>query len=115
MMKIDEIIDDIVFISFREPESLKDIGLTLKSGNFLVKGFDQFGVWLSHPGLFFVNETDDDGKPIPPKKQSRQQIEANFLVRWENIITIMHFPGREGYDFPNEFEKDFGFEIKAKK
>ncbi len=115
MMRIDEIIDDVVFISFREPETLKDIGLTVKSGNFLVNGFDQFGLWLSHPGLYIVEETDEKGKPIPTEKQNRQQITANFLLRWEKIETIMHFPGREGYDFPNEFEKDFGFEIKSKR
>ena len=27
----------------------------------------------------------------------------------------MHYPGREGFDFPSEFEKKFGFELKSNK
>ena len=113
MMKLDEIIGDLVFISFRDAERLVEIGITQKNGNFLVRGFDQFGVWLSHPGLFLVTDTDEEGRPIPPAKQNREQIESNFLVTWDNIQTIMHFPDRDGYDFPNEFNKNFGFVVKG--
>ncbi len=112
-MKIDDIIGDIVYIAFRDPERLVSIGITEKSGNYLVNGFDQFGIWLSHPGLFLVTDTDESGKPIPPAKQHRERIEANFLATWDNIITMMHYPDREGYDFPNEFNKNFGFIIKG--
>ncbi len=41
-------------------------------------------------------------------------IAANFLITWDNILTIMHYPDRKGYDFPSEFEKSIGFEIPEK-
>jgi len=113
MMKIDKIIGDVILVTFRDPERLKDVGLNVKTGNFMVNGFDQFGLWLAHPGMFLIEETDKSGKPLPPAKQKREQIEANFLVTWDNIQTMVHFPDREGYDFPDEFDKSMGFEIKG--
>ena len=111
MIKIDDIVGDVVYIAFREPERLKEIGIAVPGGNFLVKGFDQYGLWINHPGLFMISELDKNGKPIPPSKQKKEQVEANFLVTWDNILTIMHYPDREGFDFPSEFNKSFGFDI----
>ena len=39
----------------------------------------------------------------------KENIDAVFLAGWDNIETIMHYPNRENYDFPNEFDKDIGF------
>ena len=31
---------------------------------------------------------------------------------WNQIKTIMHYPDREGYDLPSEFDKNIGFNNK---
>ena len=81
----------------------------------MVKGFDNVGIWVEHPNLEIVHSEDKFGKPVPEKDMIREQIDANFLITWDNIKTIMHYPGREGYDFPSEFDKNIGFIIKKKK
>ncbi len=115
MMKLDEIIGDVVFIAFREGERYSSIGMAENKGHFLIKGFDEFGIWVSHPGLVIVTTDAADSKPIPPDKIKKEVIAANFLITWDNILTIMHYPDRKGYDFPSEFEKSIGFEIPEKR
>ena len=44
------------------------------------------------------------------KKQSFQNVEASILIPWGFIASIVHFPNVEGFDFPNPFEKNIGFE-----
>ena len=57
------------------------------------------------------NETikDKAGNPLPVSKHTKENIAADFIVTWNNVNTIMHYPEREGFDFPNEFNKNFGF------
>ena len=98
MFKIDDAIGDIVFISFRNYEELKDFGIDTSAGHYLVRGIDQLGLWLKHPGLIFTH-----------KNKKEEEVDANFLVRWDNINSIMHYPDRDGYDFPSEFTIDVGF------
>ena len=100
MFKTENIIGDIVFISFINVEDFKYIGIS-KSGHFLVKGFDQLGVWVLHPGLITKND-----------KIEKHIKEATFLIMWNQIATIMHYPNRDGYDFPSEFDKQIGFSNK---
>jgi len=114
-MKLDEIIGDVVFIAFREVERYAPIGLSENKGHFLIKGFDEFGIWVAHPGLVVVVTEGSDGKPIPPDQLKKEVINANFLVTWDNILTIMHYPDREGFDYPSEFERNIGFEIQVSK
>ena len=109
MFKSEDIIGDIVFISFNNPESFKDIGLSIEGGHFLVKGHDHLGLWLQHPGIVIKKSEDKDGKPLPTDLQSEKRIDGVFLVMWNQINTIMHYPDREGYDFPSEFDKNIGF------
>ena len=97
MFKTDDIIGDIVFVSLADESFLNEIGIT-KSGHFLVKGFDHLGLWLQHPGI-----TTDNQEITSYIK------EGVFLVMWNQISTIMHYPNREGYDFPSEFDKEIGF------
>ena len=108
MFKTEDIIGDIVFISFTNIDEFSDIGIK-KSGHFLIKGFDQLGLWLEHPGVVIAKTEDNSGKPIPNEQIKKEQIDANFLVTWDNINTIMHYPNREGYDFPSEFDIEIGF------
>ena len=113
MFKSEDIIGDIVFLSFNNPDFLKDIGIRVSSGHFLVKGHDHLGLWLQHPGITIKQATDQDGKPIPLNLQKENKIDGVFLVMWNQINTIMHYPDRDGYDFPSEFDKNIGFKNKG--
>jgi len=97
MFKTDDIIGDIVFVSLVNENFLNEIGI-VKSGHFLVKGFDHLGLWLQHPGITTKNQ-----------EITSYIKEGVFLVMWNQINTIMHYPNREGYDFPSEFDKEIGF------
>ena len=109
MFKIEDTIGDVILISFKNYEDLKDFGITAPAAHYLVKGIDQVGLWLEHPGIILSKTEDKDGKPIPEDDIVREKVEANFLVRWDNIKSVMHYPDREGYDFPSEFSIDVGF------
>ena len=109
MIKLDEIIGDIIFISFSNLDRFKDIGITKSSGHYLLKGYDQMGLWLEHPGLVIISSEDGTGNPLPVTKHTKENIAADFIVTWDNVNTILHYPEREGFDFPNEFNKNFGF------
>ena len=42
-------------------------------------------------------------------REKVDKIDGVFLVSWNFINTIMHYPDRDGYDFPSEFDKEVGF------
>ena len=115
MFNNEQIIGDIVFISFNDSKRYNDIGLSSAYGHFLVLGYDNIGLWVSHPGLFISHFEDEKGKPLPDIKKYKEQIKSSFLVTWGNIKTIMHYPDRDGYDFPSEFQKNIGFKFKKSK
>ena len=112
MINLENIIGDIIFISFGNIERFKYIGITEPSGHFLLKGYDQMGLWLEHPGLVFIRDEDDGGNPLPVSKHKKENIPAYFIVTWDNVSTIMHYPEREGFDFPSEFDINIGFKFK---
>ena len=109
MFKTEDIIGDVVFISFRSNERLRDIGISDNKGHFLVKGIDHLGIWVMHPGLVSITSEDRTGKPLPQNKIKKEDIPANFLITWDNINTLMHYPDRDGFDFPSEFDIEIGF------
>ena len=111
MFTTEDIIGDIVFISFRDSDRYKDLGITEASGHFHVKGYDGFGIWVSHPGLVVVHSSKDKSND----DVKNEEIDANFMISWDNVKTIMHYPEREGYDFPSEFDRNIGFKIKGAK
>ena len=112
MIKLDKIIGDIIFISFGNLERFIDIGITQSSGHYLLKGYDQMGLWLEHPGLVIISSEDGTGNPLPVSKHTEENIAADFIVTWDNVNTILHYPEREGFDFPNEFNKKIGFRFE---
>ena len=114
MFNSEDIIGDIVFISFNNQETLKDIGINTSGGHFLVKGYDHLGLWLLHPGISIKKTLDKDGRPLPIDLHKEDKIDGVFLVMWNSINTIMHYPDREGYDFPSEFDKNIGFKNKRR-
>ena len=86
MIRLDELIGDIVFVSFSNYERYKDIGIDKPTGHFLLKGYDQLGIWLEHPGIVIIHGNDKSGKPLPLKKQNRENIAANFIVTFSNKL-----------------------------
>ena len=54
MFKIEDIIGDIVFISFRDYSKLADFGIASQSGHYLVKGYDHIGICLAHPSIILL-------------------------------------------------------------
>ena len=63
-----------------------------------------------------IHAKDESGTPLPVKKHTRENIDANFVVTWDNVNTIMHYPNREGFDFPSEFKKmKLGFSVDNEK
>ena len=107
-------IGDIIFISFGDIERFKDIGISKPNGHFLLKGYDQMGLWLQHPGIILINNEDKSGNPLPVAEHINENIAADFIVTWDNVNTIMHYPDREGFDFPSEFDKKIGFGLDYK-
>ena len=110
MFKTEDIVGDVIFISFIDSERYSEIGVKTEGSHFLVKGFDQVGIWVAHPSLAEKSPLEDsNGKPLPTDKIITIKLEANFLITWDNIKTIMHYPGRVGFDFPSEFKRHIGF------
>jgi len=114
MFKVDDIIGDVVFFSFKDNERLAQLGINSNTAHFLVKGYDHLGIWVEHPGLVFTYSEDKNGKPLPENKVKKESIDANFLITWDMINTIMHYPNREGFDFPSEFDRNIGFKKDSK-
>ena len=114
MMQIEHIVGDVVCMVLRDPDSLQEININDKVNYFKVRGFDKMGIWVEHPDLVIVKMEDENGKPVPPKKRTSERLDASVLITWGNIQSIMHYPNREGYDFPSEFEREVGFKIKTK-
>ena len=112
MFTVENIIGDIVYLSFRDTSFLSKLAIPEQVNHFKIIGQDQLGLWIEHPKLTFRYTTDRSGKPIPEDQQKTKEVEAVFLVSWGNIDTIMHYPNREGYDFPSEFDTDIGFKYE---
>ena len=112
MVKIDDLIGDVIFISFRDRDRMKDIGIKETSGHYLLAGYDQLGLWLDHPGITIQHMEDEKGNPLPAAKQYHEEIDAIFMVHWDNVSSMMYYPNRKGFDFPDQFKKKIGFRFK---
>ena len=102
MMKIEEVVGDLILLVLDNHEPLKKIGIDQDKIFVHVKGYDENGMWIHHPGFQVPNITGDGSKE--PKK-----LEASILIPWVFIVSIAHFPGAEGFDFPSPFEQHIGF------
>ena len=57
-----------------------------------------------------ITSEDEHGKPLPADKHTKDEIEATFFVPWHQVKTMMHYPDREGFDFPKDlFKNKIGF------
>ena len=96
-----EIVGDIVQVVLTDTDGLEPLGLTSRTPYLKVVGMDDLGLWVEHPQYVILQTNDENGRPLPEDKQIKTHLEANFLLRWEKIGTLVHFPNREGFDFPN--------------
>ena len=102
MMKIEEVVGDLILLVLDNHEPLKKIGIDQDKIFVHVKGYDENGMWIHHPGFQVPNITGDGSKDTT-------KLEASILIPWVFIVSIAHFPGAEGFDFPSPFEQHIGF------
>ena len=102
MMKIEKVVGDLILLVLDNHEPLKKIGIDQDKIFVKVEGYDENGMWIHHPG-FQVPNFDNCNK------QKTKKIEASILIPWVFIVSIAHFPGAEGFDFPSPFEQHIGF------
>lgn len=112
MMKIEDIINDVVLIVVENAEGLATAGIDQDRFYAKVIGYDEFGLWVEHPNFEVVISEDSEGKPLPPEKVTREKFCASVQIQWRNISTLVHFPYREGFDFPSPFDRSIGFNAK---
>lgn len=112
MMKIEDIINDVVLIVVEDAKGLNTAGIDQEKFYAKVIGYDEFGLWVEHPSFEVVISEDSEGKPLPPEKVTREKFCASVQVQWRNISTLVHFPNREGFDFPSPFDLQIGFNPK---
>ncbi|MFC1480647.1 hypothetical protein ACFL6E_00150 [Candidatus Neomarinimicrobiota bacterium] len=109
VMTTSEIVGDLVQVFLQDEKGLAHLGIDKNVAFLKIVGMDEFGIWVAHPSYVIKKINDSSGKPLPAAKQEQQQIVANFLVRWDQISSIVHFPDREGFDFPNPYDVHIGF------
>ena len=102
MMKIEEVVGDLILLILDNHEPLKKIGIDQDKIFVQVKGYDENGMWIHHPG-FLVPDFKNE------KKGGTKKVEASILIPWVFIVSIAHFPGVEGFDFPSPFDQHIGF------
>ncbi len=112
-MTIADIVGDVVQLFLTDGDGLSQLGFSAPSLFLQVVGIDDVGLWVVHPSYVIVRANDEQGKPLPEDQRVQKRVEANFLIRWELIASIVHFPSRDGFDFPSPYEKHIGFVTPA--
>ena len=102
MMKIEEVVGDLILLILDNHEPLAKVGIDQDKIFVQVKGYDENGMWIHHPG-FQVPNFSKKGK------NNTKKIEASILIPWVFIVSIAHFPGADGFDFPSPFDQHIGF------
>ena len=102
MMKIEEIVGDIILIVLNNHDPLQKIGITQDRIFVQVKGYDENGIWIHHQGF-------NVPKPSKKGKEKTNKVDASILIPWTFIVSLVHFPGAEGFDLPSPFDLEIGF------
>ena len=102
MMKIEEVVGDLILLILDNHEPLAKVGIDQDKIFVKIKGYDENGIWIHHPN-FNVPDIEDK------KRKKTKIVEASILIAWPFIISIVHFPGTDGFDLPSPFEKHIGF------
>lgn len=109
MMKMKNIIGDVVLLILANTEALKDIGVTQKTIYVKAIGYDDFGIWVEFSNFKIPKLKTAKGEK--PKRPMYQSVTGSLLIQWPLIRSIVHFPGVEDFDLPSPFESQIGFEI----
>ena len=115
MMKIENTVNDVVLIVLNDVTPFERVGIGIDQFYARVVGYDEFGVWLEHPNFEVVISEDEMGKPLPANEVTREQYNASVYIPWRNVASLVHFPNRDGFDFPSPFERHFGFRADEKR
>ena len=102
MMKIEKVVGDLILLVLDNHEPLKKIGIDQDKIFVKIEGYDENGMRNHHPGFLVPNLKDEN-------KEKTKKIVASILIPWAFIVSIAHFPGAEGFDFPSPFEQHIGF------
>ncbi len=106
MMKIEDIVEDVVLIVLSEHEPLKEIGITQNKLFVKVVGYDENGVWIENPDFKIPDHNKKN------KSKAYKSVSASILIAWTYILSIVHFPNVEGFDFPSPFDHHIGFDLE---
>lgn len=109
MTSIKDIVEDVVLIALHNHEPLAHVGITQSPLFAKVSGYDDFGVWIEAPHFKIP---DLKKKKTKTGKQPYQTVEGRVLIPWGFIISIVHFPGVEGFDLPDPAEQPIGFNLE---
>ena len=101
-MNIEQVVGDIILIILEGHEPLKKIGIESDKIFARVKGYDGHGILIYQP-QFKIPKSNST------TKNTTQKVEASILIPWGFIVSIAHFPGSEGFDFPSPFDSEIGF------
>ena len=88
MFSIEQIVGDVVFFSFKDKERLQEVGLNVESGHFLIKGYDNMGIWVEHPGLILSKTEDSKGRPLPQKKVVKEFLRGDCGLGHERQASL---------------------------
>ena len=102
MMKIEEVVGDLILLILDNHEPLAKVGIDQDKIFVQVKGYDENGMWIHHPGF----QVPDFSKK---EEKNTKKIEASILIPWVFIVSIAHFPVADGFDFPSPFDQHIGF------
>jgi len=102
VMKIEEIVGDIILVILDNYEPLKKIGIENDKFFVRIKGYDEYGLWIYQPKFTIPKISNNN-------KTKTQRVAASILIPWGFIVSIAHFPGAEGFDFPSPFDSHIGF------
>lgn len=104
-MQIDQVVGDIVLLILHNHEPLKKIGIEEDRIFVKVNGYDGNGMWI-HQSEFPISRSSGKDKRT---KTSKEFLKASIFIPWGFIVSIAHFPGAEGLDFPSPFKLEIGF------
>ena len=90
-----DIIGTKVMVLFHSAKGLENLGIDADSKYCRVVGFDNFGLWVENPNYEETPIRGPDGALIPPDERERRRYDAQILIPWGNVRSVVHFPGRE--------------------
>ena len=85
VMKIEEIVGDIILVILDNYEPLKKIGIENDKFFVRVKGYDEYGLWIYQPKFTIPKISNND-------KTKTQKVEASILIPLGIYCVYSTFP-----------------------